>query len=52
MTHGTQAYFVERQRNARRVSSLAAGVGAVLLGVLFTALLPTVRRALEKTPVR
>lgn len=51
MTHGTQAYFVERQRNARRVSSLAAGVGAVLLGVLFTALLPTVRRALEKTPV-
>jgi TonB family protein len=51
MEHGTQAYFAQRESNARRVSCVSAALGAVMLGCLLTSLIPSVRRKMEETPV-
>ena len=34
MVHGTQSYFVERARNARRLSFIAAVTGLALFSAL------------------
>src|SRR5439155_2054293 len=44
MHHSVEAYFIERARSARRISTLAAGLGAVMLGLLLSTLLPSFHR--------
>jgi TonB family protein len=51
MDHGTDSYFAERRRNARRLSLLAATMGLVLFAALGIGRTPPIRRILND-PVR
>jgi TonB family protein len=44
MTHGVQAYFVERRRTQRRVSMLAASLALAVLAPIVATTLPVFRR--------
>ncbi len=48
MTHGTEHFFLERRRVARRTSALAAGVALALLGVLQLARLHPVQQEIVR----
>jgi TonB family protein len=47
MAHGTQTYFAERARNARRLSLIAAATGLVLLASLSLTRIPPFRRVVR-----
>jgi TonB family protein len=51
MAHGIQSHFAERERNARRVSLIAAGIGLASLALLGLGRLTPVQEALND-PVR
>ena len=47
MAHGTQSFFVERGRNARRLSLISAGLGLALLSSLELGRVPRIHRTLN-----
>jgi len=51
MEHGTEAYFIERARVARRIAVLNIGVSAVVLGALLLMQLPFAQRALRRPQI-
>ena len=51
MEHGTEAYFVERARAARRVAVLNVALSVVFLGALLLAQLPAAQRVLRRPQI-
>jgi TonB family protein len=51
MEHGVDAYFTGRRRNLRRLSGLSAVLSFAGACLLLLAHVPTVRRALQRTPL-